>query len=97
MEIVLLYKFYIFSFLNLKEGGREGGKKREKGKKGGKEKRGNKGRKEGRKLGIKRELQCTATSRKMACTDSMKDATGLSEGHRTGFSISMGRRPLFPQ
>lgn len=26
MEIVLLYKFYIFSFLNLKEGGREGGK-----------------------------------------------------------------------
>lgn len=24
MEIVLLYKFYIFSFLNLKEGSREG-------------------------------------------------------------------------
>lgn len=47
MEIVLLYKFYIFSFLNLKEGGREGGKKREKGRKGGKEKRGKKGRKEG--------------------------------------------------
>lgn len=38
MEIVLLYKFYIFSFLNLKRGEREG-RREEGGREGGREER----------------------------------------------------------
>lgn len=61
MEIVFLYKFYIFSFLNLKRGEREG--RREGRREGGRE-----GEKKGGKQCFEPELQSTAASKEMACT-----------------------------
>lgn len=83
MEIVLLYKFYIFSFLNLKRGER---------------KRRREGRREGGKQCSEPELQSTAASREMACT-SIKMERKMQLGHLKvtglGFSIPVGQRPLF--
>lgn len=72
MEIVLLYKFYIFSFLNLKrKGGREGG-----------------GREEGREAVFStRATEHSLRPEKWHAhllRDGTKDATGPPEGHRIG-------------
>lgn len=73
MEIVLLYKFYIFSFLNLKrrrEGGKEG--EREEG---------------GEAVFSTRATEHSLLPEKWHAhllRDGTKDATGPPEGHRIG-------------
>lgn len=69
MEIVLLYKFYIFSFLNLKEGRKEGGKE---------------GSKLCAEAGLQSTAASREMARTSRLNRRMEDAARPSEGHRGG-------------
>lgn len=82
MEIVLLYKFYIFSFLNLKR-------------KGGKEERREGGREAVFSTRATEHSLLPEKWHAHLLRDGTKDATGHLKVTGLGFSIPVGQRPLF--
>lgn len=81
MEIVLLYKFYIFSFLNLKEGRREGRKEASCV----------------LKQGYRAQRLPGKWHAHLVLTDGWEMQPGHLKVTGVGFSIPVGQRPLFPQ